>query len=308
MADISLLDINNDDFNDWINITNQIIEVVNEIGDLSEVNATDKTSLVTVLNEIIAKIGNLNSLTTSQKLSLVAAVNQIDARFTPLVSSLVSLGNLGANRMLFTITNNTLSSILVPDYSRTFLGSSNYNEAMTNLGVSPFFSGALNQDAATGRAALGLAIGTNVQAFNSKLTGVSASNPAQNQVLVWDNGLGFQRSEYIFDYHQPTILAPATNTTYGFIDLQPAAQELLQLRAVTPVGTTADVNFLINGVTQMGTDLSVSSTVSIRTFSPIITIPQNAKVELRVNATSANVTRIQFCFACRAMFLSQLGL
>jgi hypothetical protein len=197
---VSLLQ-DKDDFSDWKRITNEIIGLVNGIGTLSSLSTTNKTNLVNAVNELVTKIGNLTSLTTTAKISLVLAVNEIVSRldglgigvnvlrYIPVLDSFNALGNIASGNMFYTSGTNTVSISPVSLYGRNFVNSANYSEALTNLGastyvqgflgsnnyatgvsalgISSFFSGALDKDAVNGRAALGLAIGTNVQAFSA---------------------------------------------------------------------------------------------------------------------------------------------
>ena len=96
----------NTKFNEWKNITNQIIvaigdittldttdktnltlainEVLSNLGDIATLTTTDKTSVVLAINEIITKIGDMSTLKTTNKTVLVAALNEIFDNIGPL--------------------------------------------------------------------------------------------------------------------------------------------------------------------------------------------------------------------------------
>lgn len=77
-------------FEEWRQITNQVIDKVNSletlIGTLTSLDTTNKTSLVSAINElsgeidtIFLNIGVMENLTTTNKDSLVEAINEIGA-------------------------------------------------------------------------------------------------------------------------------------------------------------------------------------------------------------------------------------
>lgn len=74
----------------------------NQIGDLTQLTTDTKTSLVGAINEVDAnadavdtKVGNLNSLTTTDKTSVVLAINELDGGLKALryVEQLTTMGN-----------------------------------------------------------------------------------------------------------------------------------------------------------------------------------------------------------------------
>lgn len=72
------------------NLENSITTLDNEIGDLTNLTTTDKTSVVNAINEVnhlgndaITMIGDLNDLTTSDKSNLVNAINEVNDNWSP---------------------------------------------------------------------------------------------------------------------------------------------------------------------------------------------------------------------------------
>lgn len=65
-----------------------------EIGDLTSLTTTVKTSLVLAINELDAEIGDLTSLTTTEKSTLVGAINELDSYIDDLFSDVGNLGSL----------------------------------------------------------------------------------------------------------------------------------------------------------------------------------------------------------------------
>lgn len=58
-------------------ITSAINDIVADVGDLSNLTTTDKSSLVSAINEIITIIGALSNLLTTDKSSVVNAINEV---------------------------------------------------------------------------------------------------------------------------------------------------------------------------------------------------------------------------------------
>ena len=50
------------------------------IGDLDDLDTTDKTSVVNAVNEVIATIGKLDDLTTADKTNIVTAINEVNSK------------------------------------------------------------------------------------------------------------------------------------------------------------------------------------------------------------------------------------
>ena len=60
-----------------INSLNTDVSAVNtKVGDLTNLNTTDKTDVVSAVNEVNTKVGDLTNLTTSSKTNLVSAINE----------------------------------------------------------------------------------------------------------------------------------------------------------------------------------------------------------------------------------------
>ena len=69
-------------------INSQVAIVQNEIGDLNNLNTTDKSSVVAAINEHDAEIGDLNNLTTTDKSSLVSAINEVNYKIDNIKSGI----------------------------------------------------------------------------------------------------------------------------------------------------------------------------------------------------------------------------
>ena len=68
-------------------IKDYVAELLNIIGDLQDLNTTDKSNLVAAINEILSMIGDLQNLTTTDKSNLVAAINEIVGNLTTLTTT-----------------------------------------------------------------------------------------------------------------------------------------------------------------------------------------------------------------------------
>lgn len=73
-----------------------------QIGTLSSLNTTDKTSVVNATNEVNTKVGSLATLTTTEKSSAVGAINEINSKMLigtsdPTASTVGTLGQLYKN-------------------------------------------------------------------------------------------------------------------------------------------------------------------------------------------------------------------
>ena len=76
-----------------------INEVLSDSGDLSSLNTTEKSNLVAAINEVFGDIGSLGSLNTAAKNNLVAAVNEIVAE----IGSLSGLNTTAKNNIVAAI-------------------------------------------------------------------------------------------------------------------------------------------------------------------------------------------------------------
>lgn len=75
-------------------ITDYISNLVAQIGTLSDLTTTDKTTLVNAINEVCGMIGTLSDLTTVDKTNLVNAINEIVGAVTTLAGDVGDLTNL----------------------------------------------------------------------------------------------------------------------------------------------------------------------------------------------------------------------
>ena len=93
---------------DKSSIVNAINEVISNVGNLSTLYTTDKSSIVNAINEVISNIGDLLNLSTTDKSSIVNAINEV-------ISNMGDLSNLST-----TDKSNIVNAI---------------NEAISNVGA-----------------------------------------------------------------------------------------------------------------------------------------------------------------------------
>ena len=83
---------------DKSSIVNAINEVLSKfqliIGDLNDLTTTDKTSIVHAINEVVSTVGALTDLTTTDKSSIVNAVNELASSIGTLNSNVGDLNDL----------------------------------------------------------------------------------------------------------------------------------------------------------------------------------------------------------------------
>ena len=85
-------DLNTTDKTNLVAAINEVLSTLtNVVGDLDDLNTTDKTNLVAAINEVLSTltnvVGDLDDLTTTDKSNLVNAINEV-------VSTLNNIGNL----------------------------------------------------------------------------------------------------------------------------------------------------------------------------------------------------------------------
>lgn len=66
----------------------------NDVGDLSDLNTTAKSSAVAAINEVLGDIGTLSNLETTTKSSIVAAINEIVESYIPIVITANNVSSL----------------------------------------------------------------------------------------------------------------------------------------------------------------------------------------------------------------------
>ena len=73
-----LTDLNTTDKDNLVEAINEVLQTLtNTTGDLTDLNTTDKDNLVDAINELVANIGDLTTLNTTDKTSTVAAINEV---------------------------------------------------------------------------------------------------------------------------------------------------------------------------------------------------------------------------------------
>lgn len=93
-----------------IELNNVKEELEEKIGDLSDLDTDNKTSIVIAINEAIAKIGDLSTLDTSNKTSIVLAINEVLNAINTIVGDLDNLETTDKTNVVSAI-NDVLSSL-----------------------------------------------------------------------------------------------------------------------------------------------------------------------------------------------------
>ena len=65
---------------DKSNLVNAINEILTITGDLTNLTTTDKSNLVNAINEVLTVIGDITTLTTTDKTDIVSAINEINSK------------------------------------------------------------------------------------------------------------------------------------------------------------------------------------------------------------------------------------
>lgn len=275
--------LDTDDFKKLQEIVNQLVDISNTVGDVTTLSTTQKNQIVAAINEIVAELGTLPA--------------EFEAKFTDFLNSIVALGdNVPADRILYTSAVDTVALQAISSYVRGLLNSADRAAFMNNINISTYFQNALNLSDLAARDAL------NVQTRNTNLTQISNVAPINLDSLI-HNGSQYV-SEAILDYHQPTIVAPATNTVYPFIEFLIAPQTWFKILARTDQGT-AQINFRRNGVIQLANPLLAEANTTQSSFTPI-NFSAGDRVELFVGATSGGVGRVQICIPHKKPRFSQI--
>ena len=95
-------------------LTNNITALANKVGDLTDLNTTDKTNLVNAINEVLSTIttvaGDLTDLNTTDKSNLVNAINEVLSTITTVAGDLTDLNTTDKSNLVNAI-NEVLSTI-----------------------------------------------------------------------------------------------------------------------------------------------------------------------------------------------------
>ena len=156
-----------DDLNttDKDSLVDAINEVLGNLGDLNNLNTTDKDSLVDAINEVLGNLGDLNNLNTTDKDSLVDATNEV-------------LGNLGDLNDL-----NTTDKDSLVDATNEVLNNLNYRYYVT-----PEMFGAVGDGLTDDTAAIQNAIDSNKPVmFSEKTYLVTASGTGSHDTILLKN-------------------------------------------------------------------------------------------------------------------------
>ena len=111
-----------------VNVNDRITELRNEIGDLQDLETSDKTTIVTSVNEVLKKfmddVGDLQQLSTTDKTNVVMAMNEIIASFTNKIGDLNNLDVTDKSNLV-----NALNSA----YTELMLNKVDKNTLMVNV-------------------------------------------------------------------------------------------------------------------------------------------------------------------------------
>ena len=88
-----LTDLNTTDKTNLVNAINEVLSTITTVaGDLTDLNTTDKSNLVNAINEVLSTlrnvVGDLNDLTTTDKNSAVNAINEINSKIDNMTSGI----------------------------------------------------------------------------------------------------------------------------------------------------------------------------------------------------------------------------
>lgn len=73
---------------------NTIATILAMVGDLADLNTSDKDSIVDAINEVVANIGDLTTLLTSDKTDVVSAINEVVRNVTDIQLTLDDIANV----------------------------------------------------------------------------------------------------------------------------------------------------------------------------------------------------------------------
>ena len=136
-----------DNFEQWYELFNDVVDISNKIGSLPSLTTTDKTTLVNAINELVTKIGSLPSLTTTDKTTLVNAINElvgeIDDRtigvdvqaFHAILQAISAIGTITTDKLIYSTGTNTFSTSTITSLMRNLLASATTADARTVLGL-----------------------------------------------------------------------------------------------------------------------------------------------------------------------------
>lgn len=104
-----------------LNIINDIIDINSYIGDITDLDTTDKSNIVSAINEVVGNIGALSVLETSDKTSIVNALNEVYTLVNTLIGDLTNLTTTDKTNVVsainevvgdITTINDTITTIL----------------------------------------------------------------------------------------------------------------------------------------------------------------------------------------------------
>ena len=110
-----LADLNTTDKTNLVSAINEVLSTIGTVaGDLTDLNTTDKSNLVSAINEVLSTIGtvagNLTDLNTTDKSNLVSAINEVLSTITTVAGDLTDLNTTDKSNLVSAI-NEVLSTI-----------------------------------------------------------------------------------------------------------------------------------------------------------------------------------------------------
>jgi hypothetical protein len=197
-----------DDLNttDKTSLVNALNELVATIGALTDLNTTDKTNIVNAINEVLAGVGDLTDLNTTDKTNLVNAINEVLQALTDTTGDLTELNTTDKTNLVNAI-NEVLQTLTDTTGDLADLNTTNKSSLV----------GAINEVLSSSPSVIdklpnrkfiligdSYATGVNVNDPSNPITAYYeyfaqyAGIPASNFVISAANGYGFARPTYTF--------------------------------------------------------------------------------------------------------------
>ena len=187
-------------------------------GDLSNLNTSNKSNLVSAIDEVNSKTGTLSNLTTTSKSNLVSAINEVDDDIGNLSNLDISISNTN----IVTAINSVNSKIHNNNYSTTEINTGNkwidnkdiYRKVLTFNDIAPEENNAYwdanhnisNLDRVTKIEVYGL-IKNSHEIQN--LTNITISSSENLPVTCWN--ISVNRTRILISYRGSTAGMPASN-------------------------------------------------------------------------------------------------
>jgi hypothetical protein len=141
-----LADLNTTDKTNLVSAINEVLSTIGTVaGDLTDLNTTDKSNLVNAINEVLSTIGtvsgDLTDLDTTDKTNLVSAINEVLSTIGTVAGDLTDLDTTNKDNLVNAI-NEVLSTIGTVSGKLTNLNTTNksnlvnaINEVLSTIGT-----------------------------------------------------------------------------------------------------------------------------------------------------------------------------